>query len=122
MPSWTGCVRNWQSAASLPWPFPALKYKYIFQIKYTEAILSNSSRKRLWFEISKMMIVVLRSKFIVLIYYNFRRTFVGYSRCGGVTRDNAVASSGSAGAGLGTPLNNAEPTLVTHTHTQDNRG
>ena len=29
------------------WPFPILKYKYIFQIKYTEAILglSNSTRK-----------------------------------------------------------------------------
>ena len=25
------------------WPFPMLKYKYIFQIKYTEAILSNST-------------------------------------------------------------------------------
>jgi len=29
----------------VPWPFPMLKYKYIFQIKYTEAILSNSTRK-----------------------------------------------------------------------------
>ena len=30
-------------------PFPMLKYKYIFQIKYTEAILSNSTRKLLRF-------------------------------------------------------------------------
>jgi len=30
------------------------KYKYIFEIKYTEAILSNSTRKLLWFEITKM--------------------------------------------------------------------
>jgi len=30
------------------WPFPMLKRKYIFQIKYTEAILSNSTRKPLW--------------------------------------------------------------------------
>jgi len=29
-----------------------LKYKYIFQIKYTEAILSNSTQKLLRFEIS----------------------------------------------------------------------
>ena len=29
------------------------KYKYIFLIKCTEAILSNSTRKLLWFEISK---------------------------------------------------------------------
>jgi len=36
-----------------------LKYKYIFQIKYTEAILSNSTpRKLLWVEISKMLIAV----------------------------------------------------------------
>ena len=28
-----------------------LKYKYIFQIKYTEAILSDSTRKLLWFDI-----------------------------------------------------------------------
>jgi len=26
-----------------------------FQIKYTEAILSNSTRKLLWFEIAKML-------------------------------------------------------------------
>ena len=41
---------------SLGWPFPMLKYNYIFQIKYTEAILSNSTRKLLWFEITKMLI------------------------------------------------------------------
>jgi len=27
-----------QLAGSLGWPFPALKYKYVFRIKYTEAI------------------------------------------------------------------------------------
>jgi len=46
------------SAGFLGWPFPRLKYKYIFQIKYTEAILSNSSRKLLWFEITKMLTAV----------------------------------------------------------------
>jgi len=35
-----------------------LKYKYIFQMKYKEAILSNSTRKLLWFEITKMLIAV----------------------------------------------------------------
>jgi len=30
-----------------------LKYKYVFQVKYTEAISSNSTRKLLWFEIIK---------------------------------------------------------------------
>jgi len=49
---------NWHSAGSLVWPFPVLKYKYIFQLKYTEAILSNSIRKLLWFEIAKMAIAL----------------------------------------------------------------
>jgi len=45
--------------------FPGLaisnaKIKYIFQIKYTEAILSNNTRKLLglWFKITKMLIAV----------------------------------------------------------------
>jgi len=46
------------NAGSLSWPFTMLKYKHIFQIKYTEAILSNSARKLLWFEITKMLIAV----------------------------------------------------------------
>jgi len=50
------CRYNWHSAGFLGWPFPVLKYQYIFQIKYTEAILSNSTRKALWFEITKMLI------------------------------------------------------------------
>ena len=40
------------------WPFPMLKYWHIFQIKYMEAILSNSTQKLLWFEITKMLIAV----------------------------------------------------------------
>jgi len=32
----------------------------LFQIKYTEAILSNSTRKLLWFEITKMLIAVFK--------------------------------------------------------------
>jgi len=47
---------NWHSAGSLGWPFAIVKYYYIFQIKYTEAIFSNSTRKLLWFEIAKMLI------------------------------------------------------------------
>jgi len=60
------CRYNWHSAGSLGWHFPTLKYKYIFQIKYTEAILPNSTRKLLWFEITRMLIAVLKTKFIVL--------------------------------------------------------
>ena len=48
------CRYNWHSAGSTGWPFSMLKYKYVFQIKRTEAILSNS------------------------IYYNFRHTFVHF--------------------------------------------
>jgi len=42
------------------------KYHYIFQIKYTEAVLSNSTRKLLWFETTEMAIAVKKSKFIGL--------------------------------------------------------
>ena len=73
------CRYNPHSAGSLGWPFPVLKYEYIFQIKYTEAILSNSTGKLLWFEITKMLIAVQEkiNKFTVN-YYNFRHTFVPY--------------------------------------------
>jgi len=48
--------------------FPGLaisnaKILVYFQIKYTEAALSNSTRKVLWFEITKMLIAVLRNNF-----------------------------------------------------------
>jgi len=42
-----------------------LKYKYVFRIKYTEAILAYSTRKLLWFEITKMLIAVsIKNEFI----------------------------------------------------------
>jgi len=37
-----------------------LKYKYISQIKYAEKVLSNSTQKLLWFEITRMLIAVFR--------------------------------------------------------------
>jgi len=52
---------NWHSAGSVRWPFPMLKYKCIFQIKYAEAILSNNTRKLLRLEIAEMLIAVLNS-------------------------------------------------------------
>ena len=66
---------NWHSAGSLGWPFPMLKYKYIFEIKYTEAMLSNGTRKLSWFEISKMLIALKKLNSFV-IYCNFRHTIV----------------------------------------------
>ena len=65
------CLYNWHRAGFRGWPFTLLKYKYIFQIKYTEAIVSNSARKLLWFEIRKMLIAVLNDKFIVLFIIIF---------------------------------------------------
>jgi len=38
-----------------------------FEIKYSEAILSNSTRKLLRFEIAKMLVAVLRNEFIVSV-------------------------------------------------------
>jgi len=37
-------------------PLTMLKYKYIFHITYTEAVLSNNTGKLLWFELTKMLI------------------------------------------------------------------
>jgi len=56
-------------------PFPMLKYKYIFQIKYTEAVLSNSTRKLLWFKTSKMPTAVLTNKFILLLRFRISVTY-----------------------------------------------
>jgi len=38
-----------------------------FKIKYTEAILSNSTRKLLWFEITKMLIAVAEKNIVSFI-------------------------------------------------------
>jgi len=53
-----GNYRERKYADTIGLPFPMLKYKYIFQIKYTKVILSNSTSKQLWFEISKMLVAV----------------------------------------------------------------
>jgi len=52
------CRYSWHSARSLGWPFPVLKYKYFFSNKIYGNNLSNSTRKLLWFEITKMMTAV----------------------------------------------------------------
>ena len=60
---------------------------YFSKIKYTEAILSNSTRKQLWLEVTEMLIAV--KKLYCVIYYNFRRTF--YQRDAMLARVLAVA-------------------------------
>jgi len=53
------CRYNWHSAGSLGYSFPMLKYKYIFQIKYTEGSnFIKQTRKLLLFGITKMLIAV----------------------------------------------------------------
>jgi len=42
-----------------------------------KTILSNSTRKLLWFEISKLLIALSEKKYCV-VCYNFRHTFVPY--------------------------------------------
>jgi len=63
----------WFPACS--WQFPVLLYKCIFRIKYTDAILSNGTRKLLCFEISKMMIAVFKNEIIALLIIIFTARF-----------------------------------------------
>ena len=71
-----------QCCGSLVWPFTMLKYKqFIFRIKYTEAVLSDSTRKLLWFEITELLIAVLKKKIIIyrVIYCNSRHAVVPHT-------------------------------------------
>ena len=58
----------------MTWPFPMLKYKYILLNKIYGSSCIKQHSETVRFEISKMLIAVLKDKFI--IYYNFRHTFV----------------------------------------------
>ena len=62
------CRYNWHSAGSPGWPLPMLKcsLNIFFQIKYTEAALSNNTRKLLWFEITRMRIAVQKINLLSL--------------------------------------------------------
>ena len=64
-----------------------------YQIKYTEAILSNGSRKLLWFEITKILIAV--EKNYCVIFRNFRHTFVPCAKCSEQCVLHLSASSGN---------------------------
>ena len=72
------CRYGWHSGCSVAWPFPMLKYRHISQVKYMEAISSNSTRKLLWSEIIRMLIAFKIN--LPCFYYNFRHIFVPY-RC-----------------------------------------
>ena len=67
------CRYNWHSAGLPGLAIFSDKNMNAFfkQKKYTEAILSNSTRKLLWREITKMLIAVFKNKFIVLFIIIF---------------------------------------------------
>jgi len=75
---------KWHSAVSRGWPFPVLKYKYIFQ-----AILSKSSRKLLWFEIAKMLIAVLENETYRVVHCCVRQVCV--EGCAEITEKDCAA-------------------------------
>jgi len=94
------CRYNWHSAGSLGWPFPVLRYKCIYRIKYTEALLSTSTRNLLRFEISKMLIAVLKN----ILVTSFAIIFGTLSRGQGDTwYQYGVVSSGNGCAAPSNP-------------------
>ena len=52
----------------------------ICQIKYTEAVLSNSTRKLLWFEISKMLIAFKKINLLCQLLQFSAHSFPTYAR------------------------------------------
>ena len=62
-----------------------LKYKYICPLKYTETILSNSSRKLLRFE----MLIAVKNKFVVLFIVIFDRLLISIA-CHRAQTDGAL--------------------------------
>jgi len=72
------CRYSRHSAGSLGRPFPMLKYKYISEIKYTEAIFLSDSARKTVTDFLKLPNCRLQFKnnFFRVICYNFRHTFV----------------------------------------------
>jgi len=64
------CRYNWHSVGSLCWPFPMLKYKYLFQIKYMAAILMNQLGNCHGLKLPKCWLQ-LKNQFIVLFIVIF---------------------------------------------------
>jgi len=64
--------------------FPGLAISSaFFQVKYTEAVLSNSTRKLLRFEIAKTLIAVLKTNFMVsfIVIFSTLSFCIGYLQC-----------------------------------------
>jgi len=65
----------------VPWAghFQCQNINIFFQIKYAEAILSNSTRKLLWFEITKMLIAVSPHSTLFTQQFNIQMQSVQYA-------------------------------------------
>jgi len=50
---------NWHSAGSLGWPFLMIKYKYIFQIKHTEAFYQTALGNCYGLKLPKCMLIAV---------------------------------------------------------------
>jgi len=49
---------------------------------YGSNFIKQHSETIIWFEVSKVLIAVLKNKFIYVIHYNFWQTFVPYNFSG----------------------------------------
>ena len=70
------CRYNLHSAGSLGWPFPVLKYEYIFQIKYTKQLYQTALGNCYGLKLAKCLLQHCVTN------YNFRYTCDLYTSCG----------------------------------------
>ena len=70
------CRYNWHSAGSLGWPFPVLKYKYIFSNKIYGRNFIKQHSETVMARNSQNADCSLRKNIILSFYHNFRQTFV----------------------------------------------
>ena len=85
------CRYSWHSAGSPGWPFPVLKYRYIFRwIIRNQFYQTALGSCMLWFEISKMLTAVKKinlSCYLLLFSAHFRSLYAGVGgRTEGATR------------------------------------
>jgi len=59
------CRYNWHSADSLGWPFPILKYRYIFRIKYTKQFYRTAHGNCYGLKLAKCRLQFKKNKYIV---------------------------------------------------------
>ena len=74
------CRYSWHSAGSLGWPFPAMKYKYIF-FKYNtrKQFYQPALRNCHGLNLPQCRLQFKKKRYCV-VYYNLRHTFVPYKK------------------------------------------